>query len=96
MQLYSYRGHIKVCADERQLADVYRNLFGVSAGERHLHSFYVYEVNTIYITKESFDRFVLGHEIGHAVISNYFVVQPPVRVQEVLAGYVEYQLRKAS
>ena len=37
---------------------------------------------------------VLGHEIGHAVISHYFVVLPSVKVQEVLAVYVEYQLRK--
>jgi len=42
------------------------------------------------------DILFLGHEIGHAVISNYFVVQPPIRIQEVLAGYVEYQLRKAA
>lgn len=33
--------------------------------------------------------------MGHALMSHYFVVQPSVKIQEVLAGYVEYQLRKS-
>jgi hypothetical protein len=59
-------------------------------------SFYVYDLNTIYVSAGSFKREVLGHEIAHAVISHYFVVQPPMKAQEVLAGYVEYQLREAT
>jgi hypothetical protein len=37
---------------------------------------------------------VLGHEIAHAIMSHYFVVLPSEKIQEVLAGFVEYQLRK--
>lgn len=96
MQLYSYRGSIKVCLNEDELHSIYQNLFGKAPESGHLGSFYVYELNTIYITQESFKRSILGHEIGHAVISNYFVVQPSVKIQEVLAGYVEYQLRKTA
>ena len=51
-------------------------------------------MNTIYASAENFKIGVIGHEIAHAVISHYFVVQPSVKIQEVLAGYVEYQLRK--
>jgi len=36
------------------------------------------------------------HEIAHAVISHYFIVPPPAKIQEVLAGYVEYDLRKST
>lgn len=93
MQLYSFKGNIKVCRDDAQLTDIYTNLFASDLGNRR--SFYVYDLNTIYISPESFKREILGHEIGHAIISHYFVVLPSVKIQEVLASYVEYQLRKS-
>lgn len=92
MPLYSFQINIKVCEDATKLANIYRNLFGKEL--KNISSFYVYSLNTIYITKEDFKVSVLGHEIAHAIISHYFVVQPPMKVQEILAGYVEYQLRK--
>ena len=94
MHLYSYRGNIKICRDYNQLSQIYRNLF--NADLKGTRSFYTYDLNTIYISPESFQLGILGHEIAHAIISHYFVVQPPVKVAEVLAGYVEYQLRKAT
>ena len=94
MQLYSYRGKIKIVRDERGLEDVYRSLYGVEhTGEK---GFYVYEGNTLYLVADDFTKEIVGHEIAHAIISNFFVVQPPAKVQEVLAGYIEYQLRKKS
>lgn len=92
VHLYSFQGTIKVCPDEDALASVYKNLFEGEPGSRL--SFYVNELNAIYITAGHFKREILGHEIAHAILSHYFVVQPPVKVAEVLAGYVEYQLRK--
>lgn len=91
MQLYSYTGTIKVCRDPAQLQDVFRRIFGreLSAG-----SFYVNDLNTIYIDQQHFTPLVLGHEIAHAIMCHYFIVPPPEKVSEVLAGYVEYQLRK--
>lgn len=93
MQLYSYQGNIKVCRDHKQLSEIYHNLFGKDLSGRE--SFYVYDLNTIYISAISFKREILGHEIAHAVISHYFVVLPSVKIQEVLSSYVEYQLRKS-
>lgn len=92
MQLYSYQGNIKVCRDAAQLNQIYRNLFGRDANKE---SFYIYDLNTVYISAGNFTREILGHEIAHAVISHYFVVLPSVKIQEVLAMYVEYQLRKS-
>jgi hypothetical protein len=91
MDLYSFKGNIKICRDREQLKGIYNNLF-----EKELtrQSFYVYDLNTVYISADSFTREILGHEIAHAVISHYFVVLPSVKVQEILASYVEYQLRK--
>lgn len=92
MQLYSYKGNIKICLDQPQLAGIYRRLFDKDLGGAR--SFYVYSLNTIYVSAASFRPGIVGHEIGHAIMSHYFVVQPSVKVQEILAGYVEYQLRK--
>ncbi len=92
MNLYSFQGTIKICLDTNQLNNIYTNLFNSSLGGRF--SFYASELNTIYISQEHFQREILGHEISHAIMSRYFVVQPPVKASEVLAGYVEYQLRK--
>lgn len=91
MQLYSYQGTIKVCRDAEQLNSVYRVIFG---RDLTLSSFYVNDLNTIYIDQQHFTQWVLGHEMSHAIQCHYFVVPPPVKVSEVLAGYVEYQLRK--
>lgn len=93
MQLYSYRGNIKVCQDTAQMNEVYNNLFGKDLNRQ---SFYVYDLNTIYIAAENFKPEILGHEIAHAVISHYFVVLPSIKIQEVLAMYVEYQLRRTN
>ena len=92
MRLFSFKGTIKICRDSQHLNSIYRDLFGRDLTSPSL---YIYTFNTIYTSPEGFKRQILGHEIAHAVISNYFVVQPPEKVAEVLAGYVEYQLRKA-
>lgn len=92
MRLYSFQGNIKICRDYSHLSQVYNNIFNSEL--KGMRSFYIYELNTIYVSPESFQRGILGHEIAHAIISHYFVVQPPVKIAEILAGYVEYQLRK--
>lgn len=92
MQLYSFHGNIKICRDLKQVNAIYGNIFNKELTRSH--SFYDYGLNTIYVSAEHFKREILGHEIGHAVISHYFVVLPSVKIQEVLATFVEYQLRK--
>ncbi len=92
MHLYSFHGTIKISKDSFQMNNIYNYLFRKNETPR---SFYVYDLNTIYTSAENFTRDIIGHEIAHAVISHYFVVQPSVKVQEVLAMYVEYQLKRA-
>ncbi|NTV29253.1 MAG: hypothetical protein HGA80_04140 [Candidatus Omnitrophica bacterium] len=92
MNLYNYRGNIKIVKEPGQLGEVYLKLYGVPGHADK--AFYIYETNTIYITEQDFTKEILGHEIAHAIISNFFVVQPPQKVAEVLAGYIEFQLRK--
>lgn len=92
MHVYSFTGTIKVCKDDEQIERIYKNLFDKSL--HHQKSFYVYSLNTIYISSSIFKKEVLGHEIAHAIINRYFVVPSPIKIQEVLSMYVEYQLRK--
>lgn len=92
MPLYSFEGKIKICPNSACLKQIYKNLFDKDID--NLTSFYVYDLNTIYINKDDFKVSVLGHEIAHMIVSHYFVVQTPMKIQEILAGYVEYQLRK--
>ena len=93
MHIYNFKGSIKICQDQVKLNSIYKKLFDRDL-ESYMVSFYVNETSTIYISGENFRREVLGHEIAHAIINHYFVISPPVKVQEILAKYTEYQLRK--
>lgn len=93
MHLYTFNSTIKICRDYAHLKRVYNRIFDK---ELKSPSFYVYDLNTIYISAENFKSEILGHEMAHTIINHYFVVSPPMKIQEVLCGYVEYQLRKSS
>ncbi len=92
MQLYSFKGNIKICRDSSQLNYIYHQIFN-NDPRNMTRSFYAFINNTIYTSPENFMLGVIGHEMGHAIISHYFVVSPSVKIQELLAAYVEYQLR---
>ena len=92
MHLYSLKTDIKVCKTTAELDGIYNRLFSASLGGRR--SFYVYDYNSIYVSEEAFQPGIIGHEMSHAIISHYFAIPAPVKVQEVLAMYVEYNLKK--
>jgi len=94
LHVYSYKGSVKVFSTLKELTDYYNNLYHAPVPGTG-YAFYVDDSKSIYISAEYFNRDVLGHEIGHAIMSGYFVVLPSVKIQEVLAGYIEYQLKKS-
>lgn len=93
IHLYSLHSTIKIHPDQNSINSEFNKFFETDFDER---SFYLYEKNTIYISFSDLTLGMLGHEVAHAIISHYFVVPPPVTIQEVLAGYVEYNLRKST
>ncbi len=93
LEVSAFHGTILICPDQLSVQEEFRKIYGMDFQER---SFYVFDLNTIFISYQDLTLGMLGHEIAHAVISGYFVVPPPTKVQEVLAGYVEYSLRKAT
>lgn len=93
IHIYSFHGTIRILPTQSDVDTLVRGLFRRAFNER---SFYVPEQNTIYISFADLTLGMLGHEVAHAIISHYFVVAPPARVQEILCGYVEYGLRKST
>ena len=93
INIYSYHGNIELLADKQKVNEVFREYFDTDFPERSL---YLHNKNTIYISLPDITLGMLGHEIAHAIMSHYFIVPPPAKVQEVLAGYVEYNLRKST
>ncbi|PKL50029.1 MAG: hypothetical protein CVV37_07380 [Nitrospira bacterium HGW-Nitrospira-1] len=57
-------------------------------------AFYSHKTKTVYISLETITDGVLAHEAAHVVINFYFVTPPPVRMQEILAQYVDRHLRE--
>ncbi len=94
MHVYSFQGSIKIFPSMKDMTDYYNTRFHANLPCTG-YAFYSPDDKSIYVSADNFRREVLGHEIGHAIMSGYFVVQPSMKVQEVLAGYVEYQLRKS-
>ena len=93
IHVYSFHGTIKFLPDQVSVERTFKEYFDQDFSER---SFYLHERSTIYISLDDITLGMLGHEIAHAIISHYFVVPPPAKTQEVLSGYVEYSLRKAT
>lgn len=88
---YNFHGSIKFVRDQSAVSENFAKYFGREFKER---SFFLLEQNTIFISVEDMTLGMLGHEVAHAIICHYFVAPPPTKIQEVLAGYVEYSLRK--
>ncbi len=94
MPLHSFSGEIKVVAGIGQLNAVSRRLYGRDA--RSDKAFYVHDKNTIYIVAPFFTKEVLAHEMAHVTACHFYPAPLPERPQEVLAGYVEYELKRTS
>ena len=92
MHLYSLKTNLKICNTNDELTGIYKRLFNASLGGRR--SFYVYDLNSIYVSADAFQPGIIGHEMSHAIIGHYFGIPAPVKVQEVLCMYVEYNLKK--
>jgi hypothetical protein len=91
LHIYNFVGGLEVFEDAQAVAHVFKKYSGLTMHER---SFYFHEKKTIYISEKDLTLGMLGHEIAHAIISHYFAIPPPMKVQEVLAGYVEFHLRR--
>ena len=92
MHLYSLKINIKICKNDTEVRDIHNRLFNSSLGSAR--SFYASDSNSVYVSEDAFRPGIVGHEMSHAIICHYFPTPVPIKVQELLAMYTEYSLRK--
>ncbi len=93
LRIKNFHSNIKICEDQARLLEIAERLFGQAVKQG---GFYVASLDTLYVDASSVTLHMMGHELSHAAQTHYFVVPPPQKIQEILAGYVEYELRKYS
>jgi hypothetical protein len=91
IHVYSLKAKIKFVPSTDDVGAIFQRYMRLSMAEP---SFYLHDNKTIYISVGDLTLGMLGHEMGHVIISHFFVVPPPMKVQEVLCGYVDFNLQK--
>jgi len=82
---------VKIYKTQNDLCKVYVEIF--NEGMWYV-SFYVYKLNTIFGCEEKITADIIAHEMAHSVIDHHFTVMPPRKIGEMLAHYVELNLRE--
>lgn len=54
---------------------------------------YLLNDHTLYISAAHFNEYLLAHEIAHAIILHYFMIPPPLDVQEILVRHADTKLK---
>ncbi len=80
---------VKIFESRKDMTDMYESIFNE---RKETRSFYVYKTGTIYTNERDISDSVIAHEIAHSIVDHYFVVLPPSKVKEMLAGYVDLHL----
>ena len=57
-----------------------------------LRAWYSFHLNTVFCTVEDIDSGMLAHELGHAIVDNYFGFKPPTETAEILSKHVDTHL----
>ena len=80
---------VRLFSNDEQLAEAYKKIYRQKINVR---GWYVYEFDTVFLNVRDVHEGMLAHELGHAVISHFFTVQPPRATAEILAEYVDKHL----
>ena len=82
---------IKIFKSDVSLAEAYFRMMG---SRQNYQAFYIYQYRTIYTSEYGVSDSVMSHEMAHAVIDSYFSANPPPKVAEILATYVDAHLEE--
>lgn len=80
---------IQIYSNQKELDQYYSSQYGI--GESLL-AFYDAEDDAVYLSLKDINERILAHEMAHMVIDKSFHVKLPMRVQEILAQYVDMHL----
>lgn len=81
---------LKLYKSAKELQLIYQQLFGQS--QDLPAAFYVHRYLTIFAAADKLNEHIIAHEIGHAVLNQFFVVKPSIKMQEVLCQYIDVHL----
>ncbi len=85
----NFRVDIKIIHNSKEVDKIYRERYSKKVD---FISFYFPLERVIYISSEDSSSNILAHELAHAVIDQYYGGITPVKVQEILAQYVDEHL----
>ncbi len=92
VKLYSRQEDVyKVFVNEHGGPNATQKRLGVDSD---LPAFYVKKSNTIHIATDSLNRGMLAHEMAHCITSNYFVINIPTNMAELMSQYVDKVIRR--
>lgn len=81
---------IMIFSDQEDLFAEYARL---TKRAQAVEAFYHHESKTIYTSEDTISDSVLAHELAHYVILHYFLVDPPEKISEMMAVYVDENLQ---
>ena len=90
MHPHGFHVNIRIYKNNREMWDIYEEIF---KERKEYKAFYIHKFRTIYISLPNVSESVLAHEIGHAIIDNYFAILPPMKIRELLASYCDVHLK---
>lgn len=97
MPLTRMRINIKILGSDQEVLAAFNRVTGGIRSRYHSQrppAFYAKKGNTIYLQTQRLSTGMLAHEMAHAVLLHYFRVPPPLKIQEMLAIYVDRQISR--
>lgn len=96
MPIAGMKVKIKLYNTPDEVATLYKQQVSKGASIAHQTAkplaFYWKKDNTIHIQVEQLNLGMLAHEMAHAIMFHYFIPPPPLKVQEMLAIYVDREI----
>ncbi len=74
---------------KKEMGKTYAKLYG---GKLRVRSWYVFQLNTIFVNTNDVHEGMLAHEMAHSIIDHFLTVRPPRASAEILAVYVDTHL----
>jgi hypothetical protein len=93
-EILEMRGKVKkvtinIYPNQNRLHEAY---YEIAKRKCRIRAWYIYRTNTIYTNVNDVHEGMLAHEMAHAIIDHYLLVQPPRATAEILARYVDEHL----
>lgn len=82
--------NIRIYPNREQLDRAFFEIYGTESAAR---AWYTHERLTVYVQLDDLHEGILAHELAHAVIDHYLMIPPPPETAEILARYVDTNLK---